>query len=263
MFIHNFDPVLIDLGFFEIRWYSAAYIVGILIGWMYANKIIKLTENNQYNFKQIVTKQFDDLIIYLVIGIIIGGRLGYVIFYNLDYYSQNLLEIFKLWQGGMSFHGGLLGVIISIIIFSKKSQVNFFKFSDIVSCVAPIGILLGRIANFINGELVGRITNEKIGIIFRHIDDFPRHASQIYEAFFEGIVLFFILFFIQKKQSVINKKGYLSSLFLIFYSFFRFICEFFREPDSHIGLQYLNLTIGQIYSIIFFIIGIFILFKKK
>ena len=120
MFIHNFDPVLIDLGFFEIRWYSAAYIVGILIGWMYANKIIKLTENNQYNFKQIVTKQFDDLVIYLVIGIIIGGRLGYVIFYNLDYYSQNLLEIFKLWQGGMSFHGGLLGVIISIIISKMK-----------------------------------------------------------------------------------------------------------------------------------------------
>ena len=128
MFIHNFDPVLIDLGFFQIRWYSTAYIVGILIGWIYANKIIKLTENNQYNFKQIVTKQFDDLIIYLVIGIILGGRLGYVIFYNLDYYSQNLLEIFKLWQGGMSFHGGLLGVIISIIIFSKKSQVNFLNF---------------------------------------------------------------------------------------------------------------------------------------
>ena len=158
MFIHNFDPVLIDLGFFQIRWYSTAYIVGILIGWIYANKIIKLTGNNQYNFNQITTRLFDDLIIYLVIGIILGGRLGYVIFYNLDYYSQNLLEIFKLWQGGMSFHGGLLGVIISIIIFSKKSQVNFFKFSDIVSCVAPIGILLGRIANFINAELYGKIT---------------------------------------------------------------------------------------------------------
>jgi len=127
MFIHNFDPVLIDLGFFQIRWYSAAYIVGILIGWIYANKIIKLTENNQYNLNQITTRLFDDLIIYLVIGIILGGRLGYVIFYNLDYYSQNLLEIFKLWQGGMSFHGGLLGTIISIIIFSKKKTGQFFQ----------------------------------------------------------------------------------------------------------------------------------------
>ena len=128
MFIHNFDPVLIDLGFFQIRWYSAAYIVGILIGWIYANKIIKLTENNQYNLNQITTRLFDDLIIYLVIGIILGGRLGYVIFYNLDYYSQNLLEIFKLWQGGMSFHGGLLGTIISIIIFSKKNRSIFSNF---------------------------------------------------------------------------------------------------------------------------------------
>ena len=126
MFIHNFDPVLIDLGFFQIRWYSVAYILGILIGWIYANRIIKSTTNNQYNFRQVTTKQFDDLIIYLIIGIILGGRLGYVIFYNLDYYSQNLLEIFKLWQGGMSFHGGLLGVVISTFVFSKKTQINFF-----------------------------------------------------------------------------------------------------------------------------------------
>ena len=194
---------------------------------------------------------------------IIGGRIGYVLLYNPLYFFNNPIEIIKVWNGGMAFHGGLIGVIISTAFFSIKRKINFYLFTDLLACAAPIGIFLGRIANFINGELVASITNEKIGIIFRHIDDFPRHASQIDEAFFEGIVLFFILFFIQKKQSVINKKGYLSSLFLIFYSFFRFICEFFREPDSHIGLQYLNLTIGQIYSIIFFIIGIFILFKKK
>ena len=172
MFIHNFDPVLIDLSFFQIRWYSASYILGILIGWIYANKIIKLTGNNQYNFTQITAKQFDDLIIYLVIGIILGGRLGYVIFYNLNYYSQNLLEIFKLWQGGMSFHGGLLGVVILILIFSKKTYINFYKVSDIISCVAPIGIFFGRIANFINGEFINRFetcatyvaTNENVQI---------------------------------------------------------------------------------------------------
>ena len=142
MIIHNFDPVLIDLGIFQIRWYSLAYILGILIGWIYANKIIKLTSNNKYNFSQVTTKHFDDLIIYLIIGIIVGGRLGYVIFYNLDYYSENLSEIFKLWQGGMSFHGGLIGVVISTIVFSKKFGINFFKFADIISCVAPIGIFL-------------------------------------------------------------------------------------------------------------------------
>ena len=142
MIVHNFDPVLIDLGLFQIRWYSVAYILGIIIGWMYATKIIKLTTTNQYNFEQIKKSDFDDLIIYLIIGIVFGGRLGYVLFYNLEYYSQNFFEIFKLWQGGMSFHGGLLGVIISIIIFSKKTKTNFFKFADVVSALEIILIIL-------------------------------------------------------------------------------------------------------------------------
>ena len=190
MIIHNFDPVLIDLGILQIRWYSVAYILGIVLGWMYANKIIKLTSNNKYNFKQVTTTQFDDLIVYLVIGIILGGRLGYVIFYNLEYYTQNLLEIFKLWQGGMSFHGGLIGIIISTILFSKKSNTNFFKFADIISCVAPIGILLGRMANFINGELYGKITTLPWGVIFPYAGNLPRHPSQIYEAILEGMVIY-------------------------------------------------------------------------
>ena len=134
MIVHNFDPILIDFGLFQIRWYSIAYILGITLGWIYANKIINLTAKNSLNFKQISKSQFDDLIIYLIIGIILGGRFGYVLFYNLEYYSQNLLEIFKLWQGGMSFHGGLLGVTISIVVFSKKAKINFFKSADIV-CV--------------------------------------------------------------------------------------------------------------------------------
>ena len=138
MFIHNFDPVLIDLGFFQIRWYSIAYILGILIGWIYANRIIKSTSNNRYNFKQVTTEQFDDLIIYLIIGIILGGRLGYVIFYNLDYYSQNLLEIFIIWQGGMSFHGGLLGVIVSTFIFSKKNKSIFLNFQILFHVLHPL-----------------------------------------------------------------------------------------------------------------------------
>ena len=163
MIVHNFDPILIDFGLFQIRWYSIAYIFGIMLGWVYANKIISLTTKNSLNFKQISKSQFDDLIIYLIIGIILGGRLGYVFFYNLEYYLQNVLEIFKLWQGGMSFHGGLLGVVVSIGFFYKKKNINFFKPADIVSCVAPIGIFLGRIANFINSELYGKASHSSLG----------------------------------------------------------------------------------------------------
>jgi len=264
MFIHNFDPVLIDLGFFQIRWYSAAYIVGILIGWMYANKIIKSTSNNRYNFKQVTTEQFDDLIIYLIIGIILGGRLGYVIFYNLDYYSQNLLEIFIIWQGGMSFHGGLLGVIVSTFIFSKKKQINFFKFSDIISCVAPFGILLGRIANFINGELYGKITTLSWGVIFPNGGNLPRHPSQLYEAALEGIFLFLIINYLALKKKFLYRTGYISAIFLILYSILRIFSEIFREPDIHLGLLFNYFSMGTLLSLITIIFGLsIILFIKK
>ena len=264
MFIHNFDPVLIDFGFFQIRWYSASYILGILIGWVYANKIIKSTGNNQYSFKQITTTQFDDLIIYLVIGIILGGRLGYVIFYNLNYYLQNLLEIFKVWQGGMSFHGGLLGVIISILIFSKIKKINFFKFSDIVSCVAPIGILLGRLANFINGELYGKVTTLPWGIIFPNAGNLSRHPSQIYEALLEGIFLFLIINYLALKKKFIYRAGYISGIFLILYSILRIFSEIFREPDAHLGLLFNYFSMGTLLSLITIIFGLFIiLFIQK
>ena len=163
----------------------------------------------------------------------------------------------------MSFHGGLIGVILSTFLFSLKKKTNFLIFSDLVACAAPIGIFFGRIANFINGELVGRITEKKIGIIFSHIDNFPRHPSQIYEAIFEGLILFLILFFLQNRERIVYKSGLISSFFLIFYSFFRFVSEYFREPDTHIGLQYLDLSLGQIYSLFFFIFGVILFLKKN
>ena len=263
MFIHNFDPILIDLGFLQIRWYSISYILGILIGWIYANRIIKSTTSNEYNFIQITTKQFDDLIIYLVIGIILGGRLGYVIFYNLDYYSQNLLEVFKLWHGGMSFHGGLVGVIISIIIFSKITKVNFFKFSDIVSCVAPIGIFLGRIANFINGELYGKITTLPWGIVFPNAGNLLRHPSQIYEAALEGIFLFLIINYLALKKELIYKTGFISAFFLIAYSVLRIFSEIFREPDIQLGLLFNSFSMGTLLSLLTIIVGLFIVKSLK
>jgi phosphatidylglycerol:prolipoprotein diacylglycerol transferase len=198
--VHNFDPIFIDLGLIQIRWYSIAYIIGIILGWIYAIKIIKELIK-KYNFTLIKLEVFNDLIIYLILGIILGGRLGYVIFYNFEYYSQNLFEILKLWQGGMSFHGGLLGVIIATIIFSKIKRINFLNFTDIIACAAPIGLFLGRIANFINGELFGKISTLPWAIIFPNGGSIPRHPSQIYEAFLEGIVLFILInFFALKKQ---------------------------------------------------------------
>jgi len=263
MIIHNFDPVLIDLELFQIRWYSIAYILGIVIGWMYAIKIIKLSTINKFNFDQVKPSAFDDLVIYLVIGIILGGRLGYVLFYNFEYYIENFSEIFKLWKGGMSFHGGLLGVVASIIFFSKKTKNNFFKLADIVSCVAPIGIFFGRIANFINGELYGKISTLPWAIIFPEGGSIPRHPSQIYEAFLEGIVLFVIINYFAFKKKLLFKTGYISGLFLILYSILRIYSEIFREPDAHLGLFFNYFSLGTLLSIITLFVGLIIIISIR
>ena len=191
-----------------------------------------------------------------------GGRLGYVIFYNLEYFLSNPIEILMIWQGGMSFHGGLLGVLASTIIYAKKHNLNKFIFLDLIAASAPIGIFLGRIANFVNSELYGRETDVLWSVIFARIDNITRHPSQIYEALLEGVILFFILFFFIKKNYLL-KPGLISSLFLIFYSLFRFLVEFFRVPDEQVGFIYLNLTIGQIISLIFLSFGLCLFFIKK
>jgi phosphatidylglycerol:prolipoprotein diacylglycerol transferase len=254
MFTNNFDPVAFQIFSIEFRWYSLAYIMGILLGWIYCKKKII---NNQK-----ILDLFDDFITYVILGIIIGGRIGYVLFYNLQYYIENPIEIFYVWNGGMSFHGGLIGVILATQIFSKNNKSNPFIFLDLVSLSAPIGIFFGRIANFINSELYGTPAEIPWSVKFILIDNINRHPSQLYEAFFEGIVLFFILGYFYNKN-YINKPGLLSSLFLIFYSFFRFLTEFFRSPDPHIGYLFLNLTMGQIISVIFMILGLILFVYKK
>jgi len=254
MFVNNFDPVAIQFFSFEIRWYSLAYIFGILFGWIYCKKILIENQNT--------SKLLDDLISYLIIGIILGGRLGYVIFYNFDYYLNNLIEIIMIWKGGMSFHGGLLGVITTIIIFARKHNVNKFIFLDLIAAAAPIGIFLGRISNFINSELYGKKTDVFWSVIFPKVDNFSRHPSQLYEAFFEGIVLFLLMLLFIKKNYLI-RPGVLSALFLIFYSVFRFFVEFYRIPDEQLGYIFQNLTMGQIISLIFFCFGFYLFYKKK
>ena len=253
MFINNFDPVAFQILSFEIRWYSLAYIIGIVIGWTLCKKIfIKNLDINE---------KFDDYITYLIIGIILGGRIGYVIFYNFSYYLDNVLDIFKIWQGGMSFHGGLLGVIISSYIFAKKNNQNPFSYLDQVSLVAPIGIFFGRLANFINSELYGKASDVPWSVIFIKVDSLSRHPSQLYEAILEGIILFLILIYF-KNRNYLKKPGLISGLFLIFYSLFRFFVEFFRIPDEQIGYLILNLTMGQIISLVFALIGITIFYLK-
>ncbi len=253
MFTNNFDPVAIQIFTFEIRWYSLAYIAGILIGWILSKKFFIL-------YKEINNK-FDDYLTYVIIGIIIGGRLGYVLFYNFSYYSNNIIDIFKIWQGGMSFHGGLLGIIFTTIIFAKKNNHDSFKYLDIISIVSPVGIFFGRVSNFINSELYGKVSTLPWSVKFVKVDDFYRHPSQLYEATFEGIILFIILIYF-KKRGFLNFPGVISGIFLTFYSIFRFIIEFFRVPDYQLGYLIFNLTMGQIISLIFLIIGIYLIIKK-
>ena len=254
MFINNFDPVAFQIMSFEIRWYSLAYILGIVIGWSLCKKIF--IKNSDINEK------FDDYITYLIIGIIVGGRLGYVIFYNFSYYLDNALDILKIWQGGMSFHGGLLGVIISSFLFARKNNQNPFSYLDQVSLVAPIGIFFGRLANFINSELYGRATDLPWSVIFIKVDNLSRHPSQLYEAILEGVILFLVLMFFIKKD-YLRKPGLISASFLIFYSLFRFFIEFFRVPDEQLGYLVLNLTMGQIISLLFVTIGTILFYLKN
>jgi len=253
MFTNNFDPIALQIFTIEIRWYSLAYIFGILIGWILSKKFIIENKN--------IKEKFDDYVTYIILAIIIGGRLGYVLFYNFSYYSKNLIDIFKIWQGGMSFHGGLVGIILITIWFAKKNNQNPFSYLDIISLVAPIGIFFGRISNFINSELYGTVTNLPWGVKFIQVDDLYRHPSQLYEAVFEGLILFIILFFFRKK-GFLNFPGMISGIFLAFYSFFRFIIEYFRVPDEQLGYLVLNLSMGQIISLIFFIIGIYLIALK-
>ena len=254
MFINNFDPIAFQIMSFEIRWYSLAYILGIVVGWILCKKIF--IKNSD------ISDKFDDYITYLIIGIILGGRIGYIIFYNFSYYLDNIFDIFKIWQGGMSFHGGLLGVIASSYIFAKKNNQNPFFYLDQVSLVAPIGIFFGRLANFINSELYGTATDLPWSVIFAKVDNLSRHPSQLYEAILEGIILFLILIYFMNK-GYLKKPGLISGLFLIFYSLFRFFVEFFRVPDEQIGYLFLNLTMGQIISLVFASIGITLFYLKN
>ena len=244
------DPVAIALGPLQIRWYALAYLAGFLLGWRYCLYLAGFDKDHRPNREDI-----DDFLTWVVAGVILGGRIGYVLFYNFDYYSANPLEAFKIWQGGMSFHGGALGVIAALFIFPALKKFPPLRLADIVCAAVPIGLFFGRIANFVNGELYGRVTHANWGVVFPQADSFPRHPSQLYQAGLEGLVLFIVLILLIRNDTVRNIPGIVSGVFLIGYGLFRGFVEFFREPDVQIGLYFDLFTQGQLLSVPMIIAG--------
>ena len=246
----NIDPIAFSLGPLSIRWYALAYLAGFLLGWRYCLHLAGLDGDKRPNALDI-----DDFLPWAIGGVILGGRLGYILFYQFDHYMSDPLSIFRLWEGGMAFHGGALGVIAAIFLYGWRHKFNPVRLGDFVCACVPIGLFFGRIANFVNGELFGRVTEASVGIVFPRGGPLPRHPSQLYEAALEGAVLFLILFALVRIKSVREKPGIVSGLFLAGYGCFRAVVEFFREPDGHIGLIGDAVSMGQILSLPMIAVG--------
>ena len=251
------DPVLIEIGPFAIRWYALSYIAGILLAWRYMIWLARRAPAG------ITREHVDDFVVWATLGIVVGGRLGYVLFYKADYYLHNPLNALAVWEGGMSFHGGLLGVIFAVWLFCRRRGYPWIAVGDIVACTAPIGLCLGRIANFINGELYGRVTDSSLGMVFPGGGPLPRHPSQLYEAVFEGIVLFFILVWLARRPNTFNKRGLLSGVFLVGYAIARAGAEVFRQPDAHIGFLAIGTTMGQWLCLPLFLVGAWLIVRSQ
>lgn len=253
----NIDPVAVSIGGFGIRWYSLAYLAGIMLGWWLVQ-----AEHKRKPILGLSQKALDDMLVWAVLGIVIGGRLGYVLFYKPAFYLAHPLQILHVWEGGMSFHGGMLGVILAFWLFCRKHKARFFELMDVIACAAPIGLFFGRIANFINGELFGRVTDAPWAMVFPHGGDMARHPSQLYEAGLEGLLLFAVLFILLKYTSLRDRPGRLSGIFLIGYGLARIAAEFFREPDLHLGFLFGFTTMGQLLSLPMLALGIYLLCRR-
>ena len=250
-YTHDINPILISIGFIDLYWYGAMYAISFIL-------IDYLMKKNNVGDDIFTVFLIDKILIVSLFSLLIGGRLGYVVFYNFGYYSENLYKILYIWEGGMSFHGALIGIIVGLFYISIKEKINFLKLTDFVVIYIPIGLFLGRIGNFINSELYGSPTNASWGVIFPLIDDIPRHPSMLYEAILEGLILFYVMLVISKSKP---NKGILTSLFLIMYSVFRSSVEFIRVPDIQIGHLYSNwLTMGMILSLPMFMLGMTLLY---
>lgn len=243
----HIDPVFLSIGPLQFRWYGLMYVLTFVASYLIirsevTRKRLSLTKDD-----------IADLVFYGAMGVVLGGRIGYILFYNLGFYLANPLKLFAVWEGGMSFHGGFLGVMLTFLLYARRKQIPFLTLIDMAALCAPVGLGLGRIGNFINGELYGRPTDVAWGMIFPGSDGLPRHPSQLYEAFLEGIVLFLVVRFVSKSSKV---NGVTTCAAIAGYGLFRFIIEFFRQPDAQIGLFYGMFSMGQLLSLPMFIIGI-------
>ena len=250
------DPALIEFGPLAVRWYSLAYIAGLLLGCMYMGRLAQrmpdvLSANDAMDFMTWAT-----------VGVILGGRVGYILFYKLAFYLDNPMQMMYVWQGGMSFHGGLLGVVLAGLLYTRRKKIPALVFADIVACAAPIGLFFGRIANFINSELYGRITDVPWAFVFPNGGPQPRHPSQLYEAALEGLVLFILVNVLWRTEFVRNRPGFATSVFILGYAAARSTAELFRQPDAHIGFMFLGSTMGQWLSVPMILVGLFFMIRS-
>ncbi len=251
------DPVAIEIGPLAIRWYALAYVVGILLGWRY---MIVLAARPQ---APAAARDIDDFVVWATLGVVLGGRLGYVAFYKPGYFLDNPGEILAMWQGGMSFHGGLCGVVLASIAFAYARRIQWLALGDLICAAVPIGLFLGRLANFVNGELYGRATTAAWGVVFPGGGPQPRHPSQLYEAVLEGLVLFAILALLAWRGRALERPGLLSGVFLAGYAIARGIAELFRQPDAHLGFLMLGTTMGQLLSLPLLLAGLYFIFQAR
>ena len=260
----TFDPVAIAIGPIAIKWYALAYIGGIVFGWIYARSLIK-NEKHWGGPAPISVPQLDDFILWVTLGIILGGRTGYVLFYNLPFFIQHPAEIFELWKGGMSFHGGFMGCVIAVMWFAMRNNISILSLGDITTAVGPIGLFLGRIANFINSELWGRPADPDLpwAMIFPNGGPVPRHPSQLYEALLEGVVLFVVMFALSRQERLRARFGWLTGAFLVGYGIARTTGEFFREPDVFLGYLIGGVTMGQLLCIPMLAAGFWLMLRSK
>jgi len=249
------DPILVQLGPLAIRWYALAYIAGLVIGWQVMRRVCEQPP------KLLTALKIDDFLLWAALGVILGGRLGYVLFYKPGFYIEHPLAALTLWEGGMSFHGGLLGVIAAILLFAIRNKVDPFMLSDLVAIVAPIGLFFGRLANFINGELWGRISDVPWAMVFPRGGPLPRHPSQLYQAFFEGVLLTLVVVAVWKLTDGRRRPGLLTGVFCAGYGVARIGGEIFREPDAHLGFLWGPLTMGMLLSLPVLLFGVWLILR--
>jgi len=253
------NPVAISLGPLSIRWYALAYIVGLLGGQYYLRWLAAKSK------AAITAVRIDDFLVWAAFGVVLGGRLGYVLFYKPGFYLSDPAQILYLWHGGMSFHGGALGVIAALILYCRKYKISILEFGDLLCCVVPLGLMFGRIANFINGELWGRIADDSVpwAMVFPAAGPEPRHPSQLYEAGLEGLVLLVVLHLAWRQENLRDRRGFLAGIFLAGYGLARAVCEFFRQPDDFLGFLWGGATMGQLLSLPLVIAGLVFMLKAK